>query len=175
MKKPFNKIEYEQLKKQAIKDLTEGMQETIIKQMEAEQIYKKAFNKILAEKGCVTVEDITKELGLIKTPRLHKRVYISGPISGYPIRERKLAFKAVETYLYFLGYDVINPMENGLPAEATTHEHMQRDIQMLLECDCIYMMSHWAHSKGCMVEMQVASSIGLDFIFDEVDGTTRFK
>lgn len=78
-----------------------------------------------------------------------KRIYISGPISGHDIEERRKAFKEIQSQLEAQGYDPVNPMENGLPAEATTHEHMKRDIELLLTCDYIYMMRRWTHSKGC--------------------------
>lgn len=82
---------------------------------------------------------------------MKKRVYISGPISGHSPAERRRAFKQAQLMLEAQGYDVFNPMENGLPAEATTHEHMKRDIENLLNCDYIYMMKRFTHSKGCQV------------------------
>ena len=54
-----------------------------------------------------------------------------------------------------------------MPAEATTHEHMKRDIELLMTCDYIYMMFLWTHSKGCKVEFDVATSIGLPVLFEQ--------
>lgn len=100
-----------------------------------------------------------------------KKVYISGPISGHNYEERKADFARIQEYLEKLGYEVFNPMANGLPPESTTAEHMKVDIKALLECDCIYMMKKWNHSAGCQTELLVATAIGLEFIFEVCDTT----
>ena len=106
---------------------------------------------------------------------MKKRVYISGPISGHDIEERRKAFKEIQSQLEAQGYDPVNPMENGLPAEATTHEHMKRDIELLLTCNYIYMMRRWTHSKGCKVEFDVATAIGLPVLFEESGELIEFE
>lgn len=106
---------------------------------------------------------------------MKKRIYISGPISGHDKEERRKAFKEVKSMLEFQGYTVINPMENGLPDEATTREHMKRDIELLMTCDYIYMMRRWTHSKGCKVEFDVATAIGLPVLFEESGEITKFE
>lgn len=99
------------------------------------------------------------------------RIYISGPISGHDIEERRKAFKEVQTMLEAQGWTVFNPMENGLPAEASTHEHMHRDLAVLtteeIPFDAIYMMEKWTHSAGCKLEFDVATAIGLKVFFGE--------
>ena len=60
---------------------------------------------------------------------MKKKIYISGPISGHDIEERKADFARIKEYLGKLGYVVFNPMENGLPPTATTAEHMKTDIE----------------------------------------------
>ena len=105
-----------------------------------------------------------------KNERTQKlRIYISGPISNFDPEERRNAFEETKRYLTSHGFDVFNPMENGLPAEATTNEHMKRDIEELLACDRIYMMKKWTHSKGCKVEFDVATAIGLPVMFEEYE------
>ena len=104
-----------------------------------------------------------------------KRIYISGPITGYKIGERRIAFKKAQLYCEKYGYNVFNPMENGLPSNAPTHEHMRCDIEGLLTCDAILMMRRWIHSKGCQVEFEVATSIGLPVFFEESDELIKFE
>ena len=104
-----------------------------------------------------------------------KRIYISGPISGHEIARRLLAFKTAKLRLEARGFEVFNPMENGLPAEASTHEHMKVDIRHLLSCDAIYMLRRWTHSKGCKVEFDVATAIGLDVYFEESESMIKFE
>ena len=102
-------------------------------------------------------------------------IYISGPISGRDLTERKETFAATAAKLEAMGFGVCNPMENGLPPESTTHEHMRRDIYMLMRCDCIYMMKGWTHSKGCQVELEVATAIGLPVMFEEFNSIVKFE
>lgn len=104
-----------------------------------------------------------------------KRIYISGPISGHDINERKAEFQRVEYHLICQGFEPVNPMNNGLPPEATTHEHMKRDIELLMTCDYIYLMRRWTHSKGCKVEFDVATAIGLKVMFEEASELIEFE
>lgn len=109
-----------------------------------------------------------------------RKIYLSGPISGYDINERMEAFRRKRTELEQLGYDVLNPMENGLPVDAGTHAHMRRDIEMLLSCDAIYFLSRFTHSAGCMTEFHVATAIGLEVFFEDCHkagevGNVKFK
>ena len=109
--------------------------------------------------------------------KCHKkpRIYISGPISGHDMEERRKAFKEIQEHLEAQGYEAINPMENGLPDEADIHDHMRRDIELLMTCDYIYLLKRWTHSKGCMVELEVATSIGLPVFFEESGKITQFE
>lgn len=90
------------------------------------------------------------------------KIYISGPIAGYDLNERKIAFADREAKLKDAGYEPVNPFSNGVPDEAHWRDHMRADIRMLLDCDCIYMMRGWELSKGCKLELDVASSCGIE-------------
>jgi hypothetical protein len=78
----------------------------------------------------------------------------------------------VQQFLEHAGFEVFNPMENGLPAEATTAQHMRRDLSNLCRekdpFDTIYMMEGWTHSKGCKTEFDCATAMGMQIIFEEV-------
>lgn len=102
-----------------------------------------------------------------ETNIVKKRVYLSGPISGYDLDSRKEEFRRVAYLLEAKGYKVSNPMDNGVPDDAPTKEHMKADILMLLKCDAIYMMSRWNHSAGCLTEFHIATAIGLDVYFED--------
>lgn len=95
-----------------------------------------------------------------------EKVYISGPIAGYDIEERKLAFLKVQHMLESLGYAPVNPFDNGVPDDAHWREHMRADIAMLLQCESIYMMPGWEFSKGCKLELDVASSCGIRLMLE---------
>lgn len=109
------------------------------------------------------------------------KCYISGPISGMNLDERRKVFKSAQVMLETAGYEVVNPMENGLSCDATTPQHMRKDIQLLTECDTIFMMDKWNHSQGCYTEFMVATAIGCEIIFEsvmseiELNENKRFK
>lgn len=84
------------------------------------------------------------------------KVYISGPITGLPYEEVEKAFNEAETRLKEQGYEVVNPLNNGLPRESTWNEHMRADIKLLLDCDVIYMLNGWEYSKGASLEYDLA-------------------
>ena len=96
-----------------------------------------------------------------------KRIYLSLPISGCDIDERRNTAAEKQLELEKMGFVVENPLENGLPADAGTFAHMRRDIEMLLGCDAIYMMSRCFHSAGCTTEFHVATAIGLEVYFED--------
>ena len=96
-----------------------------------------------------------------------KMVYLSGPISGYSLDERRKTFFEKQQEFEALGWLVMNPMANGLPSDSSIHQHMRRDIEMLLKCDAIYFMENWLYSVGCKVEFEVAVACGIDIYFEE--------
>lgn len=95
-----------------------------------------------------------------------KKIYISGPIARFNIEERKTAFLRVQHQLESLGHEPVNPFDNGVPDEEHWRVHMRADIAMLLDCDAIFMMPGWELSKGCKLELDVASSCGIQVILD---------
>ena len=107
------------------------------------------------------------------------KIYISGPISGHDIEERRKAFKQAQWMLESQEWEVFNPLENGLPVEAATFQHMHRDLAELTRedkpFDAIYMMRRWTHSAGCKLEFDVATAIGLDVYFEDAGMMVKFK
>lgn len=97
---------------------------------------------------------------------MNKRVYISGAIAHHDLTERKEAFGSAERFLLLKGFDPVNPFKNGLPDDAHWRKHMRADIALLLGCDCIYMLSGWELSKGAKLELDVASSCGIEVMFE---------
>lgn len=95
------------------------------------------------------------------------KVYISGAIAHYDLEERRQAFGQTERFLSLKGYSPVNPFKNGLPEEAHWREHMRADIALLLDCDFIYMLHGWELSKGAKLELDVASSCGIQVLFED--------
>lgn len=93
-----------------------------------------------------------------------KRLYISLPISGRPLKEAADEAAKLKTALEDEGYDVVTPFEvcpdNTLPYSAL----MGKDIAVLLECDAICLAPRWKNSKGCSLERAAAEIYGLDIL-----------
>ena len=100
------------------------------------------------------------------TSKQKKVVYLSAPISGFDIDERRATFERVENELKKLGYKVLSPMKNGLSQDEPTSRHMKRDIILLLQADAIFLMTGWNRSAGCLTELNVATACGLDVWFE---------
>lgn len=85
-----------------------------------------------------------------------KKIYISGKISGQPVREAIAKFKAVAEKIRRFGFEPVSPFDNGLPLEADWAEHMGKDITLLLRCDAIYLLADYEESEGALIELCVA-------------------
>lgn len=84
------------------------------------------------------------------------KIYISGPITGIDPEVCRTRFEKAENELKRQGFIPVNPLKNGLPDTATYDEHMRRDLEMLSECDTIYMLEGWERSNGCRIEFNTA-------------------
>lgn len=90
------------------------------------------------------------------------KIYISGPISGLPLETVYNNFTNAEVQLLEQGYEVVNPINNGLPTTATWEEHMRADLKLLLDCDAIYMLEGWEKSRGARIEYALAVDLKMD-------------
>lgn len=90
-----------------------------------------------------------------------KKIYISSPITGHDLNERREFFARIETELTNLGYKAVNPMSKPLSDSAPYTEHIKEDIRLLLACDGIVMPNRWRCSKGCEIERRVADICGI--------------
>ncbi len=97
------------------------------------------------------------------------KVYVSGPMSGY-VDFNRPAFHAAASRLRAKGYDVVNPAEldetHPLPEDASHAEFLRRDVRLLVDCDLIYLLPGWKHSKGAAGEKAVADLCGIDVLVD---------
>lgn len=115
------------------------------------------------------------------------RVYISGPITGLPIEEARLAFKCASDALAAQGYEPVNPCELPTSADccpdATSNDgsgsghswscYMRKDIAALTTCDAIFMLPGWQGSHGARREFDVANTLGLSIMFPQEPSWVR--
>lgn len=112
------------------------------------------------------------------------KVYIAGPIAGYPHANRH-AFAAAFWHLKALGHDPLNPHdipphahEGECPAgpvagESDAHTapcYMRSDIIGMLGCDAVYFLRGWERSSGAFAELSAARAAGLALWFEGQDG-----
>lgn len=95
------------------------------------------------------------------------RIYISGKISGLNPEDVRAKFASAEKRLRALGYETVNPLDNGLDATEPWASHMAMDISLLLSCGSIYMLSDWPQSRGAQVEYYLAHVQGKAIMYEE--------
>ena len=98
------------------------------------------------------------------------KVYISGPITGRDEKDYKNDFNSTELWLTGLGYDVVNPISDGVVKGWEWADYMRRDIKKLCGCDYIYFIGKWEDSKGCCLEFSIASQLGIKFLYLDENG-----
>ena len=96
---------------------------------------------------------------------MKKRVYISGAISGRLPEDVCVDFERAEEKLEEMGWEVVNPLKNGLTDAHTWAEHMRADLRLLLDCDRIAMLPGWRASRGACLEKRVAKELGMSIMY----------
>ena len=107
------------------------------------------------------------------------KIYISGPITGYDLDERRQTFdkarKEIEKWVERWNKLSHSHTEVAIFSpphaykEGMTYEDIMRyDIEQLLTCDMICFMKGWRESKGCNVEEQVARACGIKVFLDNL-------
>lgn len=98
-----------------------------------------------------------------------RRIYVAGPMSGFPNLNHEAFFEA-EEQLKKHGWQVVNPARMDLDAgidpaqpmaEYDYEDAARRDIEALKDCDAIYLMAGWQHSRGACWERALAVHFGL--------------
>ena len=109
------------------------------------------------------VKQVRILIGLLGVNMKRLRIYIAGPMSGYPGLNWE-AFDRKEKELTNAGWDVVNPArmdrELGIDPEYLGEWEYElaagRDIEALAHCDAIYLMAGFQHSKGACWERALA-------------------
>ena len=95
------------------------------------------------------------------------KIYVSGPMRGYE-EYNFPAFYAAEEVLRTQGHEVVNPArveeeQYGFDRHVSLEKQdfdMQTtilcDVEAVLDCDAIYLLKGWWHSKGAFAEYAIA-------------------
>lgn len=92
-----------------------------------------------------------------------KRVYLAGPMTGYPDLNFP-AFHREAARLRAKGLEVVNPAEINLDPSAGWVDCMRADIRELVTCDGIVLMPGWEKSRGATLEHHIASALSLTVV-----------
>ena len=104
-----------------------------------------------------------------------KKIYISAPINGYDLNERKRFFEQKEEEIKALGYTPVNPMRNGVPYDAPISEHFKADLKLLLDCDEAWFYGKITESTGCSFEWRTAYTCGIERSYFDQEETPLAK
>ena len=91
------------------------------------------------------------------------KIYISLPITGYDLQERKQYAENVRSRLQQIYPDgkIITPFDVNPDPSLPYEELIGKDIAALLTCDMVYVCNGSNHSKGCRLERYAALIYGI--------------
>lgn len=108
-------------------------------------------------------------LRLLADLGIRGRVYIFGPMRGYP-NLNKEEFYRVEKEWRKAGWLVVNPSKLDSTADDLTFQAcMKRDFKKILQCHAIASLQGWNNSEGANWEYAVAKLVGIK-AFNAYDG-----
>lgn len=98
------------------------------------------------------------------------KLYLAGPMSGYPEHNYPL-FHAETARLREMGWTVVNPAEINPPNAGGWANCMKRDIAELVDCRRVATLPGWQDSKGASLEVHIAEALGIPHgPAEEIDG-----
>lgn len=92
------------------------------------------------------------------------KVYISAPVTGRPLEERKGFFATAAKNLRDMGFVPVNPMTNGVPPTAAHATHMKADLKLLLASAYYVQALDSVNSAGCYTEELMAEACDIKYI-----------
>lgn len=91
------------------------------------------------------------------------KVYLSGPMTGYP-KLNFPAFNDAAEQLRAAGYEVLNPAEHGIQPGWTWVDYLRLDLYDVLAAQTIAVLPDWQASRGAALEVHVAQQLGVPVV-----------
>lgn len=102
-----------------------------------------------------------------------QKIYIAGKISGLPKETYEAAFRGAAVEAAALGYQAVLPIDLLHDHDKSWEAHMKEDIRAMMQCDAVYAMRSWASSKGAVIEVTLAKSLGLKIVYQSKEHPER--
>jgi hypothetical protein len=88
------------------------------------------------------------------------RVYLSGPMTGYP-DFNYAAFAHAGGLLLDAGYTVLDPARHGFVDGWTWADYMRAALRDIAEAEGVVVITGWQCSRGAVLEVHIAQQLGL--------------
>lgn len=108
-----------------------------------------------------------------------RKIYLSLPITGYPLAERRQTAARMSGTLMSQHehWDVVNPfhifdkkkkelLDMGVFDDPSYEDIMQADLEALRKCDAAFFMKGWTESAGCRREMNLCIDKNIEVMFE---------
>lgn len=83
------------------------------------------------------------------------KIYISLPITNN-VEACKARVASISKQLVQKGHEVVSPFDISPGTKRSYAYYISRDIQALLGCDAIFLLSGWSESQSCNLEWRCA-------------------
>ena len=101
------------------------------------------------------------------------RVYVSGPVSNRCFEDTKKHFRRIAAELRSSGLTPVDPTlieQSSSPEENALkgwEDFMREGIKSLMDCDAIYMLEGYEHSRGAKLELELAEKLGMHVWYEK--------
>lgn len=134
--------------------MVEKIKESVLKEITEKQKAGKSISEILEESRDFTITNTYYNNFVNLNRNNENNPRTRAPYSSVGKRKKRL------------GYEPVNPLENGLSEHDTWEAHIAKDISDLLQCKAIYMLQDWQESKGARIEYYIATEIGMPIMYE---------
>lgn len=83
-------------------------------------------------------------------------IYISIPISGFPLTEVREHADLVKARISRDGHNPVSPFDIYAGRDPEYEDYICADLRAMLSCDAVYFCEGWEQSCGCNIEHDVA-------------------
>lgn len=98
---------------------------------------------------------------------MKQKIYLSGPMTGYPDYNRPAFFAAEQALSTLLDAEFINParLDSQAKPEWQWEDYMRAALRGMLGACTIYMLNGWENSRGAKIELELANELGMTVMY----------